>query len=217
MGSRAVIVLCKDADTAASRFKVSDGRFGIIYTRTGRHFFDDTEIENAILTRLQTVLATSGFWSNFNTDWVCLDTELMPWSAKAQKLLKEQYASVGRAGWNGLASAVDAISNAVALLGSKPTDVETQSSQKADLSALLERYKERASALNLYTEAYRRYCWDVKGLDDYQIAPFHILASEGKAWSGENHIWHMETIAKYMTGTDPLFFSNQSSRCGCIG
>jgi protein phosphatase len=86
MGSRAVIVLCKDADTAARRFKVNDGSFGIVYTRTERHFFDDAETQNMILTRLQAVLTTSNFWNDFNTDWICLDTELMPWSAKAQKV-----------------------------------------------------------------------------------------------------------------------------------
>ena len=207
MGSRAVIVLCKDAETAARRFKVNDGSFGIIYTRTGRHFFDEGEIENIILTRLQTVLTNSGFWNDFNTDWVCLDAELMPWSAKAQKLLEEQYSPVGRSGRSGLASVVDAINKAAAVLGKKSVDVEAQSGQKADLSALLERYEERADALNLYTEAYRRYCWDVKSLNDYRIAPFHILATEGKTWCVENHIWHMETIAKYITGADPIFMA----------
>ena len=194
MGSRAVIVLCKDADTAARGFKVNDGSFGIIYTRTGRHFFDDAETQNIILTRLQTVLTNSGFWNDFNTDWVCLDTELMPWSAKAQKLLEEQYAPVGRAGRSGLASAIGAIGKAAVLHSGNP-----------ELSVLLERYRTRADALDLYTDAYRRYCWDVNSLDDYRIAPFHILATEGKTWCDENHIWHMETIAKYMTGIDHIF------------
>ena len=207
MGSRAVIVLCKDADAAARRFKVSDGRFGIIYTRTGRHFFDEQEIEHAILSRLQAVLTASGFWSSFDTDWVCLDTELMPWSAKAQKLLEDQYAPVGRAGRSGLPAVIEAIGKAAAVLGNREVNVKAESSQKADLSVLLERYQARADALNLYTDAYRRYCWNVKSLDDYRIAPFHILATEGRAWCGENHIWHMETIAQYMNGRDPIFMA----------
>ena len=216
MGSRAVIVLCKDAEVAAKRFNVKDGGFGIIYTRTGRHFFDDSEIEKAILTRLQSVLGFSGFWNDFNTDWVCLDTELMPWSAKAQKLLKEQYAAVGRAGRSGLTAVVDAIGKASAVLRNASVagdaDVEAQSSpgqssKKVDLSALLARHQARADALNLYTESYRRYCWDVNTVDDYRIAPFHILATEGKAWCDENHIRHMEVIAKYIAGTDPVFMA----------
>jgi protein phosphatase len=209
MGSRAVIVLCKDVEAAKRRFKVNDDSFGIIYTRTGRHFFDDREIQNALLTRLQIVLTASGFWNDFNTDWVCFDTELMPWSAKAQKLLEEQYAPVGRSGRNGLAAAADAIKKAADILGDTAVDREAHSNQKADLSALLERYSERADALSLYTDAYRRYCWNVTRLDDYRIAPFHILATEGKSWCSENHIRHMEIIAKYVTGADPIFMATE--------
>jgi protein phosphatase len=205
MGSRAVIVLCKDTETAARRFKVSDGSFGIIYTRTGRRFFDDKEHENSILTRLNNVLEKSGFFNDFSTDWVCLDAELMPWSAKAQKLLEEQYALVGRAGRSGLKEAVAAIDRASAVLGDKVMDTEAQSSQNVDLSMLLQQYQSRAEALELYTDAYRRYCWDIKSIDDYRIAPFHILATEGKSWFDENHVQHMETIAKYMIGSDKIF------------
>ena len=207
MGSRAVIVLCKDSETAAKRFGVADNSFGIIYTRTGRHFFDDTETENEILTRLQNVLSGSSFWKDFDTDWVCIDAELMPWSAKAQSLLKEQYAPVGRAGRNGLAMAANAIRNAGKALGEKRLDSETQNEQSVDLRQLLEKYSKREEALSLYTDAYRRYCWEVNSIDDYRIAPFHILATEGKTWNTENHISHMENIAKYMTGSDHIFIA----------
>ncbi|MDR1537930.1 MAG: polynucleotide kinase-phosphatase [Clostridiales bacterium] len=207
MGSRAVIVLCRDAKTAQKRFKVNDGSFGIIYTRTGRHFFEEDATENALLARLQSVLEVSRFWEDFATDWVCLDAELMPWSAKAQKLLAEQYAPVGRAGRDGLASAVDSLKKAIAALGENAVKLEEESSRDVDLAALLNACKTRAETLNLYTDAYRQYCWDVKSLDDYRIAPFHILATEGKTWCGENHIWQMDAIKKYMTGTDPIFMA----------
>jgi len=207
MGSRSVIVLCKDTGTAARRFGVTDGSFGIIYTRTGRRFFDDIETEKAILTRFQEVLSRSRFWDDFNTGWVCVDAELMPWSAKAQALLQEQYAPVGRAGRNGLAMAIDAVKSAVKTLADKPPDAEPKTGGAVDLEELLKRYTQRHEALSYYTEAYRRYCWDVKNLDDYRIAPFHILATEGKTWNNETHVFHMETAAKYMTGTDPVFMA----------
>jgi protein phosphatase len=205
MGSRAVIVLCKDAETASKRFGITDNSFGIIYTRTGRHFFDDKETERAILSRLQKVLSDSRFWNDFDTSWVCIDAELMPWSAKAQELLETQYAPVGCAGRNGLSAAVAAIKNAADTLSSKTPDVELSSNQSLDLEELREKYATRHKALVLYTDAYRHYCWDVKSVDDYRIAPFHILATEGRTWNGENHIQHMEHIAKYMTSHDPVF------------
>ena len=202
MGSRAVIVLCRDSETAEKRFGIADNSFGIIYTRTGRPFFDDAETERAILTRLQNVLSASSFWKDFNTGWVCIDAELMPWSAKAQSLLKEQYAPVGRAGRNGLKMAANAIGNAVKTFGGKQLE-----GQSVDLEWLLEKYLKREESLDLYTASYRRYCWDVKNIDDYRIAPFHILATEGKTWNTENHISHMEYITKYMTGSDPVFIT----------
>ncbi|MDR3294829.1 MAG: polynucleotide kinase-phosphatase [Clostridiales Family XIII bacterium] len=207
MGSRAVIVLCRDADTAAKRFKVNDGSFGIIYTRTGRHFFDDGATQNALLTRLQTVLTASNFWDDFATGWVCLDAELMPWSAKAQKLLAEQYAPVGRAGRNGLNAAAATIGQAAETLRNNGQSVLAESSRDADLTALLIQYETRADMLERYTDAYRQYCWDVQSLEDYRIAPFHILATEGKTWCGENHIRQMDAIQKYITGTDPVFMA----------
>ena len=206
MGSRAVIVLCRDEETAKRRFGPGDGSSGIIYTRTGRRFFEDAETERAILKKLQCALGASGFWEDFGTGWVCLDAEIMPWSQKAKKLLEEQYAPVGRSGRNGLASAVEMIDKAKKALGGI-TPGEAQPGQSVDLADLLSQYQKRAEALGLYTEAYRRYCWDVAGIDDYRVAPFHILATENKTWFGENHISQMETIAKYMTKTDPVFIA----------
>ena len=49
MGSRAVLVVCRDADAARTRFGVADGSAGIVYTRTGRRFFDDAALEAAVL------------------------------------------------------------------------------------------------------------------------------------------------------------------------
>ncbi|MDR2902980.1 MAG: polynucleotide kinase-phosphatase [Clostridiales bacterium] len=196
MGSRAVIVLCKDSETAKARFKVQDGKSGIIYTRTGRQFFEDEATEAAVLSRLNAVLTASGFWGDFQTDWVCLDTELMPWSAKAQKLLEEQYACVGRAGRSGLAAAIDVIGKAVSRQNNLTVEDKSIASKSADLGALLDFYKDRAESLDLYTDAYRQYCWDVESIDDYKIAPFHILATESKVWHTENHAAHMTIIKK---------------------
>jgi protein phosphatase len=224
MGSRAVIVLCRNPKTTLERFGVPDGSQGIIYTRTGRHFFDpsDTGTEKAILERLKLVLDRSGFWEQFATGWVCLDTELMPWSAKARSLLLEQYAPVGRAGRDGLAVSIAALKKAIsgreapdspagpAAEQPVPALSEKQGSgppANMNIAEALEDFERRRECLDRYAEAYRRYCWTVSSVEDYRIAPFHILATEGKVWNGENHLCHMETIRQYMTGTDPLFIA----------
>ena len=209
MGSRAVIVLCHTDEAAQKRFGVNDGSKGIVYTRTGRHFFDNADVENEVLSRLDAVLTKNGFWTDYATDWVCLDTELMPWSEKAQALLSKQYAPVGHAGRDGLAAAVAAL-EATCKRPNRPFEVDSVTSGKnVEPLELLERFKEKQRSIDGYIDAYREYCWKVESVDDLRIAPFHLLACEGKVFSNEKHVWHMEEIRKYCTGVDPLFMATE--------
>src|SRR6185295_5394269 len=98
MGSRAIVIVCRDSDAARKRFGVLEGESGIVYTRTGRPFFSDKKMEIELLSALQQAITSANLWEEQNTDWFCIDCELMPWSAKAQDLIKSQYASVGSAG-----------------------------------------------------------------------------------------------------------------------
>ena len=205
MGSRAVVIICKDSRVAARRFGVSDGTRGIIYTRTGRRFFDDDKTEAALLDRLDKVLCETGFWADFDTDWVCLDTELMPWSEKAQGLIRSQYAPTGYAGISSLSAAVDALKKAAARKNIAFEVDSSTSGQNVDLDELLEKYTARLDGMGKYINAYREYCWTVKSIDDFRIAPFHILATEGKVYSDMTHEWHMESIRRYITGKDEVF------------
>lgn len=111
MGSRVVVVICKDQQTVINRFGITDGSIGICYTRTGRNFFKDKDLEVSFLTRVRDGLSKSGFWEKFDTDWVCLDAELLPWSAKAQMLLKNQYAAVGASGSHAIKSVLSYLSD----------------------------------------------------------------------------------------------------------
>ena len=205
MGSRAVIILCRTTETARRRFGITDGTRGIIYTRTGRRFFDDLKTETELLDRLDSVLTQTGFWSDFKSDWVCLDTELMPWSEKAQGLIHSQYAPTGNAGVGGLSAAVEALEKVCTRMNiASPVDGST-SGQNIDPSELLKRYRSKHDDMERFITAYREYCWTVKTTDDFRIAPFHILACEGRVFAQEKHIWHMETIRKYIAGIDPVF------------
>jgi protein phosphatase len=209
--------LCRNSETAKTRFGIendtrseSDAQ-GIIYTRTGRHFFTGAEKyhEQEILNRLRAALDNSGFWDDFSTNWVCLDAELMPWSAKARSLILEQYAPTGMAGRNGLAKAAEALravkmphnDNDVSELTPVPGTPGNM-----NLPAVLADFQNRRECLERYTEAYRRYCWPVSSVDDYRIAPFHVLATEGKVWHDENHLRHLAVISDYITAdSDPIF------------
>ncbi|MBD2253579.1 polynucleotide kinase-phosphatase [Nostoc parmelioides] len=182
MGSRAIVVVCRDLATAEKRFGVVDEGIGICYTRTGRRFFDEPTLETQLLARVNAALTDSRFWETFNTDWVCLDCELMPWSAKAQGLIKGQYAPVG------VASRL-ACNDAVELL-------QQASDRGLNITTQLTHYQQRAEMANQYITAYRRYCWDVTDIGDLKLAPFHILATEEAVHIDKDHRWHIEQITQ---------------------
>jgi len=94
MGSRAVIVVCRDEQTSRTRFGVGEGA-GACYTRTGRSFFEDAALEEGLLDKVRGALDLAGMWEELDTDWICLDCEILSWSAKAVELLRGQYAAVG--------------------------------------------------------------------------------------------------------------------------
>jgi polynucleotide kinase-phosphatase len=181
MGSRVVVVLGKDEAAIQRRLGLAGEGIGKCYTRTGRNFFTDKDLETAFLARLRDALTTAGFWDKFSTDWVCLDAELLPWSAKAQELVKNQYAAVA-------AAATAALPQVEAVLA------EAAARDLEGAEALLARTTARRQAAADYADAYRRYCWPVHSLDDLKLAPFHLLATEGHTYFDRDHAWHMETL-----------------------
>ncbi len=189
MGSRAIVIVCRDEDVARRRFGVVGEGFGACYTRTGRRFFDDAELEGVFLERVRAATDRSGLFDELATDWLLLDCELMPWSAKAQGLLREQYAAVGAAGTAALAETVHVLEQAAARDGT------------AQLAAT---FQARLDDVSLYVDAYRRYCWPVAAVGDLKLAPFHLLASESAVHVDKPHSWHMEQIAKLAAEDEEL-------------
>jgi protein phosphatase len=190
MGSRAVVIICRDEGAARKHFGVVGEGIGICYTRTGRRFFNDLSLECAFLTRVHTAVCAAGMWDELRSDWLCLDCELMPWSAKAQELLRQQYAPTG-------AAATAALPQAIAVL-------DAAASSNPELTTALSVYRERFELARRYVEAYRRYCWPVNSLADLRLAPFHLLASEGHVHVDRGHIWHMEMLGR-LSRSDPQF------------
>jgi len=190
MGSRAIVVVCRDEDAARRRFGVIDEGFGACFTRTGRRFFDDEALERELLTRAREAAANVGLFDRFDSDWLLFDCELMPWSAKAQQLLREQYAAVGAAARAGLGETVTALQSAAA--------------SGIDVGPLLHRFRQRAADSGRFVDAYRRYCWPVRTIDDIKLAPFHLLATDGSVHADKTHLWHMEALTG-LCSADPLF------------
>ncbi|WP_437580145.1 polynucleotide kinase-phosphatase [Sorangium sp. So ce887] len=191
MGSRAVLVVCRDEAARQRRFRVDDGPLGVCVTRTGRPFFPDEARSRELIDRVRAAMDRADLWTELRTDWVCLDAELLPWSAKAQDLLRGQYAAVGASGRASLGAAVRALSMAAA--------------RDESARPLLERHAAREAAMDGYVAAYRRYCWPVRSLADLRLAPFHLLASEGAVHASRDHGFHLRQLGR-LCEVDPGFF-----------
>ena len=149
-----------------------------MHTRTGRPFFPDT-------TRLVDRLGETAepLFESLESDWLVLDCELLPWSAKALELVKEQYASVGTA-------AQHVLPEVLAVL-------ERARGRGLDVAALIEHAQRRLSNAAAFRDAYAAYCRPTDGLDGITLAPFQILAAEGRALAlTEPHEWHLAELAK---------------------
>jgi protein phosphatase len=186
MGSRAVVVVCQRPEVARDWFGAESP--GIVYTRTGRRFFTDPALEEALLGRVNAALHAAGLWAELG-EWAALDCEILPWSLKADELVREQYAAVGAAATAGLAAATRLLDAAM--------------SRGADVAALRERTAARQRAAEAFTAAYRPYVWPVTSLADVRVAPFQVLAGSAGTCLGADHGWHMRA-AQRLAAADPL-------------
>jgi protein phosphatase len=162
---------------------------GAVYTRTGRSFFPPPLTET-LVEGLRTAITKAGLWDELDTGWILLDAELLPWSAKAEALLRSQYAAVGAAARASLPAAVSVL-EAVATRG-------------VDVADLLTRTAARAFNADRFTAAYRRYVWPTDGLAGVQLAPFQILATEGRSWAEHDHGWHLALADRLVAAAPQL-------------
>ena len=191
MGSRAVLLVCRDLAAARARFGAPGGAVGALWTRTGRPFFEPA-LTGELLDRVRLAAERAGLFEELGTPWLLLDTELLPWNAKAGGLLRDQYAAVG-------AAARAALPASVAVL-------ERAAAGGAQVGDLLARTRARAANGAAFTAAYQRYCWTTEGLAGVRIAPFQLLAAGSAAYQDRPHRWHLE-VADRLVGADPATFT----------
>ncbi|HET9893595.1 MAG TPA: polynucleotide kinase-phosphatase [Streptosporangiaceae bacterium] len=201
MGSRAIALICADREAAAARFGAPGGASGAVWTRTGRSFFNP-ELTEDLLARLRSAVRSAGLFDELDSGWLLLDAELLPWSAKAEELLRSRYASVGAAAGRALPAALSVLEQAAA--------------SGLDVTGLLERTRSRSVNGEAFRAAYRRYCWRTSGLQGVRFAPFALLASEGASYADRAHEWHLG-IADRLAAADPGLIGSTKRVCAETG
>jgi polynucleotide kinase-phosphatase len=184
MGSRAILLVCNGSGPFA------DGP-GALYTRTGRPFFEPA-LTGELLERARLAVSQAGLWAELETIWLLLDAELMPWSAKAEQLIIDQYAEVGAAAGAALPAALSVLS--------------TTADRGVDVAGLLTGTAARVANADAFRAAYLRYCWPTDGLRGVRIAPFQLLATAGRTYADRDHGWHLG-LADRLCAADPELFA----------
>ncbi|GAA1457034.1 polynucleotide kinase-phosphatase [Williamsia maris] len=177
MGSRAVVCVNRDGS-------------GVIHSRTGRAFFSDA-MQIAVLGRVADAVAAAGVWAELQTTSLLLDTEILPWTAKAEAMVRSQYARVGAAATTSLPAVVDVL--------------EMAAGRGAGVDDLLDRTRSRLGNAELFVESYRRYVRPIDTELGVQIAPFQILAADGATFENRDHEWHL-AVADRLVDADPELF-----------
>lgn len=195
MGSRAVIQIGKTAQCIKDAFGITTGEQGIVYTRSGRRFFNDQKIERELIKKLAQAFDKAGIWNDLDASWLTLDCEIMPWSMKAMELIKQQYAAVGCTSY----IATQALQ----------ADLEKAMQRGIDVADLLTAANQTLTHSQQFAKVYQNYCWDVQGLTDIKLAPFHIMASESGLHTDKNHQWHMSLIDRMVAANSELLLKTE--------
>lgn len=189
MGSRAILLLFKNEDAAEQA--IGRRTKGIIYTRSGRRFFE-SEQELEVVTRLHQSLTSNDYFTSHQTEFVLLDAEILPWNLKARELIRHQYAHV----------AEQALLDREQLKRSLESAVDR-------VDGVREWYREVSQKLEqaeTFKQAFQTYCWDVEDLNAIKIAPFHVLAHSEETFFDKTHEWHM-TMNQRFSEMDELFLA----------
>ena len=188
MGSRAVVIVCRDEQAARERFGVTTGEIGIVYTRTGRRFFNDPDLERRFLDRVRAALDRRRPLGEAGDD------------LGLPRLRAD--AVVGQ----GPGTPADAVRRRrgrrarrrcpVRSLALEQAGRRLAGEERTKLAEVEARFRLREQDIDRFVAAYRQYCWPVESLADLKLAPFHLLATEGHVHTDKDHPWHMETLAE---------------------
>ena len=202
MGSRAVVVVCRDEQAARERFGVTTGEIGIVYTRTGRRFFNDADLERRFLDRVRAALTAAEPLGRAGHDvglprlradavvgqgaGTAADRSTRPSGRRARPRCpgRSRRWSRPQSGWTARSrSKLDA---------GRGRDTAAASRMSAGSSPPTGSTAGRSSRST-----------------DLKLAPFHLLASEGHVHTDKDHLWHMDTLAEVCRADPELLLATR--------
>ncbi len=201
MGSRAVLVVCRDDDGRAAALRRRGRRRGHRATRAPAGPSSPTRARaRAARARARGRSTAPASGTKFETDWLCLDAELMPWSAKARSCCASSTQP----------SALPPARGAARPRWRRSSRRPRAASTSADAARALPRARGAADALS--SRPTGATAGRSARIDDLRLAPFHLLASEGRRPHRQDHVWHMAALAELCAGRPETAGGDAASR-----
>lgn len=189
MGSRAVIFIAKN--NAVAKKMINSDSLGYIATRNGRPFFEQVQ-QQQMVNKIHEELLAKNYFEQFNTEFVLMDAEILPWNLKAHRLIDQQYETVAEN----------------ALMDRHKIIEKLQLTNDIDVTNWLEEYTTKYKNAACFDAVFKNYCWATHELSGIQIAPFHILAHSSSTNFHETHSWHMK-MNEFLAENSSLFIATE--------
>ena len=186
MGTRAVMIVCRSSEVAQRRFVPTDAA-GLAVTRTGRRFFSDPALERVVLERVSNAVADAGLWEELETDWLLLTLRSCPGPSRRTSCSDRST----RGGCCGHAHA-----RRLGLVAGRGRCPRGSGGAHPEPDPGTRRGGARVRPC-LPAVSVARGC-----RDDVKVAPFQVLAGEGRTFLDRDHGWHL-AIADRLAAADP--------------
>ena len=173
-GVRAILILCKDAQTAKTHFGSQDHRLGRIYSRYGRPLLPDAE-EKAFLENLSQAATAANLWTALGTDWLCIEGQLSP----TAHFLPQQTATHQRI---------------ATLLGHAFPHMQGTFQQSPITDPEFLALRARIIAWQQPLQAYTTHL--PTSDPDWTFVPYHLLASASALYFDQTHAWHLAHLER---------------------
>jgi len=184
-GSRAYILVCRDAEVARARFAATGSdEIGAAWTSTGRAVCADPILKSDLLLQLRRAAESSGLWTSLATDWLLIEAEVLPWSDEDRsQRLEPLVATDSETRWSCIAAR---------------TELAKACARGVHADALLGEIDARATEAHARLSRSRRHF-----ARSATVTPLRILAGEGRIWIDAGDEWQATACAGLQTALDP--------------
>ncbi|MDF2606644.1 MAG: polynucleotide kinasephosphatase [Bacillales bacterium] len=188
MGNRGVLFLFKDIESAVKYTGIES--LGVIYTSNGSRFFEEN-VERILVSRIVGDLVENNYFKMYETDFVLIDVEIMPWNLKA----KEQISLYSNISDNAMLDRTKLIEKMV-------------SSKNPQLHELLDEYSLKLENVKKFKGVFQTYCLKEFDMKEIQIELLNIIAHSSETFFDKPQSWHIE-MGRELASYSNLFLETE--------